>query len=283
MLSFPKVLRREWFAYAALSLAVVVVVLPLYVAIVGSTHDAGTIGRGQMPLWFGRYGSENYTQAWTMGARYGGAGVQRLIMNSAVMAFLIAAGKVVLTVLTAYAVVFFRFPLRNFFFWTVLITVMLPLEVRMFQTYRLAADFRLMNSFAGLTLPWIVSTTGTLLLRQHLRALSRDLLDAAKIDGAGPMRCLWSVVLPVIRPNIAALFVILFLYGWNQYLWPLLITTRGDMETVAMGLVKMLGGPEAATEWGVVMASAVLTIVVPVSVVIFMQRYLVKAFAETDK
>lgn len=281
--SWSRVLRREWFAYVALSLAVVVIVLPLFVAVVGSTHDSGTIGRGRMPLWFGQHAGENYVQAWTMGARYGGAGVQRLIVNSSIMAFTIAAGKVLLTVLTAYAVVFFRFPLRNFFFWTVMITVMLPLEVRMFQTYKLVSDFRLLNSFAGLTLPWIVSTTGTLLLRQHLRALSRDLLDAAKIDGAGPMRCLWSVVIPAIRPNIAALFVILFLYGWNQYLWPLLVTTRGDMETVAMGLVKMLGGPEAATEWGVVLASAMLTIIVPVCVVIFMQRYLVQAFAETEK
>ncbi len=278
-----RLLPREWFAYLSLTIAVVVIVLPLFVAVIGSTHDSGTIGGGRMTFRPGRYAVQNYVEAWTMGARYGGASVQRLMLNSTVMALLIAGGKVLLTVLTSYAVVFFSFPLRNFFFWTVLITVMLPLEVRMFQTYRIATDFGLMNSFAGLALPWIVSTTGTLLLRQHLRALPRSLLDAAKIDGAGPMRCLWSVVLPLIRPNIAALFVILFLYGWNQYLWPLLITTRGSMETVAIGLVKMLGGPEAATEWGVVMAAAVLTITVPVLVVIFMQRYLVKAFAEADK
>lgn len=281
--NFSKILRWEWFAYLTLSLAVVVIMLPLFVTIVGSTHDAGTIGRGEMPLWFGRYGKENYVQAWTKGSLYAGIGMQRMILNTSIMAFLIAAGKVVLSVLTAYAVVFFRFPLRNFFFWTVLITVMLPLEVRMFQTYKLASDLRLLNSFAGLTLPWMVSTTGTLLLRQHMRALSRDLLDAAKLDGAGPLQCLWWVVLPVIRPNIAALFIIMFLYGWNQYLWPLLITTRGDMETGAIGLVKMLGGPEAATEWGVVLASAVLVILVPACIVIFMQRYLVKGLADVEK
>ncbi len=278
-----RLLPREWFAYLSLTIAVVVIVLPLFVAVIGSTHDSATIGGGRMSFRPGRYAAQNYVEAWTMGARYGGASVQRLMLNSTIMALLIAGGKVLLTVLTSYAVVFFSFPLRNFFFWTVLITVMLPLEVRMFQTYRIATDFGMMNSFAGLALPWIVSTTGTLLLRQHLRALPRSLLDAAKIDGAGPMRCLWSVVLPLIRPNIAALFVILFLYGWNQYLWPLLITTRGSMETVAIGLVKMLGGPEAATEWGVVMASAVLTITVPIFVVVFMQRYLVKAFAEAEK
>ena len=275
-------LRREWYAYLILIVTSIVVLLPLAMAFIGSTHDDATIGAGRMPFWPGKHALENYARAWVKGAEYGAVSVRKLMLNSFIMAFFIAAGKVILAITTAYAIVFFHFPFRNLVFAVVLVTIMLPLHVRMFQTYQIASQFRLLNTYIGLILPWVVSTTGVLLFRGCLRAFPKELLEAAKIDGAGPIRCLWSVVLPMLRPHIAALFVVMFLYGWNQYLWPLLITTKPEMQTVPIGLVRMLGGPEAATEWGVVMASTVICLTVPVIVVLFGQRHLIR-LAEIGK
>ncbi|MBC7109186.1 MAG: ABC transporter permease subunit [Methanomassiliicoccales archaeon] len=275
MRKFFKHIIQEWYAYAALGLASCIVLLPLLVALIGSTHNDATIGAGRMPFWFGNNAFENYSRAWRMGTVYTGVPVWRLIFNSFVVAFVIAVGKVMLAIMSAYAIVFFRFPLRNLLFGIVLVTLMLPVEVRMFQTYKIASQFKLLNTYIGLVLPWVVSTTGLLLFRGCLQAFPRELLDAARMDGAGPIRCLYSVVLPMLRPHIAALFVVMFLYGWNQYLWPLLITTRPEMQTVPIGLVRMLGGPEAATEWGTVMASTMICLILPIIVVLVGQKYLV--------
>ncbi|MBC7093458.1 sn-glycerol-3-phosphate ABC transporter permease UgpE [Candidatus Bipolaricaulota bacterium] len=283
----PRRLRlpQNWLAHVVLAIGVGIMAFPVYMALIGSTHDAATIGRGRLPLTPGPYMAQNYVQAWSFGTgeRVSGTPVRIMMANSLAMAIAIAIGKIAVSILAAYAVVFFRFPLRMFFFWLIFITLMLPLEVRIIPSYKVASDLGLLNTFAGLTLPLMVSATGTLLFRQVFLTIPKELLDAAKIDGAGPMRCLWSIILPLGRPSIAALFVILFVYGWNQYLWPLLITTERNMDTVVIGIVKMLGTSESLMDWNLVMATTVMAMAVPISVVIVMQRWLVKGLVETEK
>jgi sn-glycerol 3-phosphate transport system permease protein len=268
-----------------LILAVIIFAFPVYFAFIGSTWDAGTIGRGQMPLNPGPYLVENYTNALTSarGERIIGYPVQVLLWNSLLMALTIAIGKIVISILSAYAVAFFRFPLRMFFFAMIFLTLMLPIEVRIAPTYKVMSDLGLINTFAGLTIPLMASATGTLLFRQFFLTIPDEYVEAAKIDGAGPLRFFWSIVLPLSRTNIAALFVILFIYGWNQYLWPLLITTSRDMETIVIGIVKMMGTGEAQTDWNLIMSSTVLALVPPVLVVILMQQWFVKGLVQTEK
>lgn len=271
--------------HAILLVGVAILVFPVYMAFIGSTHDAATIGRGRLPLTPGTHLAENYVQAWLYGTgeRVSGTPVRVMMANSLVMAIVIAVGKIIVSLLAAYAVVFFRFPGRMFFFWLIFITLMLPLEVRIIPSYKVVSDFGLLNTLAGLTIPLMVSATGTLLFRQVFLTIPKELLDAAKIDGAGPMRCLWSIILPLGRPSIAALFVILFVYGWNQYLWPLLITTERKMDTIVIGIVKMLGTSESLMDWNLVMATTVMAMAVPIMVVILLQRWLVKGIVETEK
>lgn len=278
-------LRQNGFAHLVLLVGIGILLFPLYMAFIGSTHDAATIGRGRLPLTPGSHMVENYLQAWNYGTgeRVAGTPVRIMMANSLAMALAIAVGKIVVSVLAAYAVVFFRFPGRTFFFWLIFLTLMLPLEVRIIPSYKVASDLGLLNSFAGLILPLLVSATGTLLFRQVFLTVPRELLDAAKIDGAGPLRILVSVIVPLSRPSLAALFVILFVYGWNQYLWPLLITTDPKMNTIVIGIVKMLGTSEAMMDWNLVMATTVMALGVPVAVVLLLQRWLVKGLVETEK
>jgi sn-glycerol 3-phosphate transport system permease protein len=199
------------------------------------------------------------------------------------MALVIAIGKIAISIISAYAVVFFSFPLRMFFFWMIFVTLMLPVEVRIIPTYKVVTDLGMINTFSGLTIPLIASATATLLFRQAFLTIPDELVEAAKIDGAGPLRFFWQIVLPLSKTNIAALFVILFIYGWNQYLWPLLITTNRSMETIVIGIVKMIGTSDAQTDWNLIMATAVLAMLPPVAVVVFMQRWFVKGLVETEK
>jgi sn-glycerol 3-phosphate transport system permease protein len=209
--------------------------------------------------------------------------VRTLMINSLIMALVIAVGKIAISIISAYAVVFFNFPLRMFFFWMIFVTLMLPVEVRIIPTYKVVTDLGMVNTFSGLTIPLIASATATLLFRQAFLTIPDELVEAAKIDGAGPMRFFWQMVLPLSKTNIAALFVILFIYGWNQYLWPLLITTNRSMETIVIGIVKMIGTSDAQTDWNLIMATAVLAMLPPVAVVVFMQRWFVKGLVETEK
>jgi len=205
------------------------------------------------------------------------------MLNSLVMALVIAIGKIAISILSAYAVVFFAFPLRMVFFWMIFITLMLPVEVRIIPTYEVVSNLNLVNSYAGLTIPLIASATATLLFRQFFMTIPDELIEAAKIDGAGPLRFFWDTVLPLSRTNLAALFVILFIYGWNQYLWPLLVTTNRDFETMVVGVSKMIGTGDAQNEWNTIMATAVLTMLPPVAIVVLMQRWFVKGLVEGEK
>ncbi|MFP5517456.1 MAG: sn-glycerol-3-phosphate ABC transporter permease UgpE [Alphaproteobacteria bacterium] len=264
---------------------VLVFAYPIYVTLIGSTWDSGTIGRGGLPLWPGGQGAANYSQAWAgeAGARAKYTPVRTMMLNSLIMALSIALGKIAISILSAYAVAFFRFPLRMAFFWLIFITLMLPVEVRIIPTYKVVADLGLINSYAGLAIPLIASATATLLFRQFFLTIPDELVEAAKIDGAGPVRFFIDVVLPLSRTNIAALFVILFIYGWNQYLWPLLVTSSGDMETIVTGITKMIGTGESANDWNLIMATTVLAMLPPVAVVVLMQRWFVKGLVDSEK
>jgi sn-glycerol 3-phosphate transport system permease protein len=271
-------------AHLMLILGVIVVAFPVYYTFVASTQESRPIANGQVSLLPGSHLIENYDQALNAGvAGTSGAPVGPMLFNSLVVAVLIACGKIVISLLSAYAVVFFSFPLRMVFFWMIFITLMLPVEVRILPTYKVVADLGLLDSYAGLTVPLIASATATLLFRQFFLTIPDELVEAAKIDGAGPLRFLRDMVLPLSATNIAALFVILFIYGWNQYLWPLLITTSGSMETVIIGIKRMIGGADARTEWGAVMATTMLAMLPPVAVVMLMQRWFVKGLVDTEK
>ncbi len=206
-----------------------------------------------------------------------------MMLNSLISAVVIAVGKISISILSAFAIVYFRFPLRNFFFWMIFITLMLPVEVRILPTYKVVADLGLLDTYAGLTLPLIASATATFLFRQFFMTIPDELVEAARIDGAGPMRFFKDVVLPLSKTNIAALFVILFIFGWNQYLWPLLITTQETMYTTVIGIKRMIVGGDAATEWNLVMATAILALLPPALVVILMQKWFVKGLVDTEK
>jgi sn-glycerol 3-phosphate transport system permease protein len=274
-----------WIPYAALLAGVAIFAFPIYVAVIASTHDVGTIGRGNLPLTPGGFAVENYHQAWTQGTgqRVRGTPVGRMMANSLVMAIVITTGKIAVSLLSAFAVVFFRFPLRMFFFWMIFVTLMLPVEVRIIPTYKVVSDLGMVNTFAGLTVPLMASATATLLFRQFFLTIPDELVEAAKIDGAGPLRFLRSVVVPLSRTNIAALCVILFIYGWNQYLWPLLVTTSRGMDTVVIGVTKMIGTGDALIDWNLIMATTVLALVPPIAVVVLMQRWFVRGLIETEK
>ena len=271
-------------AHLVLIIGVVIVAFPVYLAIVGSTHTAETIANGQLPLWPGDQLIENYRRALFVGTtRTTRALVATMLFNSLVMALAIAIGKIVISLLSAFAIVYFRFPFRNTAFWVIFLTLMVPVEVRIYPTYAIAAHLNLLDTYTGLAVPLIASATATLLFRQFFMTVPDELVEAAQIDAAGPLRFFRDILLPLSRTNIAALFVILFIYGWNQYLWPLLITTRDDMQTIVIGIKKIVATHDALTEWQLAMATAVLAMLPPVAVVIFMQKLFVKGLIETEK
>ena len=268
--------RPDWLAHGVLLLGAALFVLPIWVVLMGATHDAATIGRGEVPLLPGKEGAANFAALFASGR------IGRMLGNSLVMALAVAFGKIAISIVSAYAVVFFRFPGRRLAFWAIFLTLMLPVEVRIFPTFKVVSDLGLVNTHAGLIIPLIASATATLLFRQFFLTIPDEYVEAAKMDGAGPLRFFRDVVLPLSRTNIAALFVILFVYGWNQYLWPLLVATGEEVETMVIGMVKMIGS-EANTEWNLVMAACVLALLPPVAVVVLMQRWFVKGLTETEK
>lgn len=273
-----------WIPHAVLLVGLGLVLFPVYVAFVAATLTARDILDAPMTLVPGPHFFRNLRDTLASGtAKTSGQPVAAMLANSLVMALVIAAGKIAISLPSAYAVVFFRFPLRRVCFWAIFVTLMLPVEVRIIPTYKIAADLSLIDSFGGLTLPLVASATATLLFRQFFLTIPDELVEAAKIDGAGPWRFLFDTVIPLSRTNIAALFVILFIYGWNQYLWPLLVTNSPGMTTIVIGIRQMIGTGDTQTEWHIVMATALLAILPPVLVVILMQRWFVRGLIEAEK
>ena len=279
--------RRPWLdvlSHGILILGVIVIAFPVYVTFVASTLPLEEIMVAPMPLVPGDRLIENYSQALFAGTSTGSrAPVATMLFNSTVVALCITIGKIVISLISAFAIVYFRFPLRMFFFWMIFITLMLPVEVRIIPTFQVIADLGMLNSYAGLTLPLIASATATFLFRQFFMTIPDELAEAARMDGAGPMRFFWDVVVPLSKTTMAALFVIQFIYGWNQYLWPLLITTDESMYTAVIGIKRMIVGGDAANEWNLVMATAMLALLPPAVVVLVMQKWFVKGLVETEK
>ena len=268
--------------HVILIIGVAIIAFPLYVTLIASTQTAQEVAQAPMSLLPGSHFLENYRTVLTGDAANTPA-VARMMWVSTVMALAITIGKIVISMLSAFAVVYFRFRFRMFFFWMIFVTLMLPVEVRISPTYKVVADLGMLNSYAGLTLPLIASATATFLFRQFFLTVPDELIEAARIDGAGPMRFFKDVLLPLSRTSIAALFVIQFIYGWNQYLWPLIITTHENMYPVVIGIRRMIAGGDGVTEWNLVMATALLAMIPPVLVVIFMQKWFVKGLVDSEK
>ena len=266
-------------------LGLLVVAFPLYLAFVASTHTAEAILQVPMPLMPGSNLFQTYESALFGGGAGSGstAPAARMLWVSLVTALTIAFGKIAISLLSAFAIVYFRFPLKNLFFWAIFVTLMLPVEVRIMPTYKVVSDLGMLNSYAGLTVPLIASATATFLFRQFFLTVPDELVEAARVDGAGPMRFFKDILLPLSKTSIAALFVIQFIYGWNQYLWPLLVTTSEDMYPVVIGIKRMIAGGDAANDWNIVMATALLAMLPPAIVVVVMQKWFVKGLVDTEK
>ena len=275
----------DFISHSLLALGVLVIVFPIYLALIGSTHSAQEMAQSPIPIWFGQDAVNNY-RAILLGEGPGVTSqvpVARMMWVSLVTALSIAFGKIVISLLSAFAIVYFNFPFRKAVFWGIFITLMLPVEVRIVPTYKVVADFGMINSFAGLTIPLIASATATFLFRQFFMTVPDELTEAAKMDGATPMRFFWDVLLPLSRTSIAALFVIQFIYGWNQYLWPLLMSTEERMYPIVMGIRSMTAGADSQVEWNLVMATAILAVLPPALVVVLMQKWFVKGLVDTEK
>ena len=279
--------RRPWLSvltHVVLICGVIGVAFPLYITFVASTLTLEQVLQVPMRLLPGDQFWANYTQVLGAGSTRGsGAPVAPMLWNSLVMALVIAFGKIAISIISAFAIVYFRFAFRKFFFWMIFVTLMLPVEVRIIPTFKVVSDLGLLDSYAGLTLPLIASATATFLFRQFFLTVPDELLEAARMDGAGPMRFFFDLLLPLSATSIAALFVIQFIYGWNQYLWPLLITSDERMYTAVIGIKRMIVGGDALTEWNLVMATAMLALLPPALVVLLMQRWFVKGLVDTEK
>ena len=280
--------RRPWLdflSHAILIIGVLVIAFPVYITFVASTHTTQEVVQSPMPLFPGTHLIDNYATALS-GERTGTgshASVGRMMVVSLVTALVISLGKIAISLLSAFAIVYFRFPFRMAFFWAIFVTLMLPVEVRIGPTYQVVADLGMLNSYAGLTIPLIASATATFLFRQFFLTVPDELVEAARVDGAGPLRFFKDILVPLSRTSIAALFVIQFIYGWNQYLWPLLVTTQESMYPVVVGIKQMISGGDAQTEWNIVMATAMMAMLPPALVVMLMQKWFVKGLVDTEK
>ncbi len=273
------------FSHLVMLLGVLIVGFPLYLAFIASTHTAQEILQVPMPLTPGSNFWETYKTALLGGGSGPGSGapVARMMWVSLVTAIVITVGKIAISLLSAFAIVYFRFPFKGICFWLIFITLMLPVEVRIGPTYEVVSNLGMLNSYAGLTIPLIASATATFLFRQFFLTVPDELVEAARVDGAGPLRFFKDILLPLSKTSIAALFVIQFIYGWNQYLWPLLVTTSEDMYPVVIGIKRMIAGGDGGNEWNVIMATALLAMLPPALVVVLMQRWFVKGLVDTEK
>ena len=269
-----------WLTHGFMITGVLIIFFPIWLAFVASTVTQPEIVSPPMPLLPGGHFWENYKTALVSGVN---VPVATMLMNSLIMAIGIAIGKIIISLLSAFAIVYFRFPGRSIFFWMIFLTLMLPVEVRILPTFEVVAGFGMLNSYSGLIFPLIASATATFLFRQFFLTIPDELAEAARVDGAQPMRFFIDIVLPMSRTNIAALFVILFIYGWNQYLWPLLITTDPEMNTIVMGIKQMFPSGDDVAEWPVIMATSILAMIPPVIVVVSMQKLFVRGLVDSEK
>lgn len=280
--------NRPWLSalrHIVLIMGIAIIGFPIWIALVASTNTSSAFVSGVMPLWFGEQGLDNFRRVWQNDQRVLGVTVSAswMMWNSFIMAMVIAVGKIVISLMSAYAIVYFRFPFRRTCFWLIFLTLMLPVEVRILPTYEVVASLGMLNSYAGLTIPLIASATATFLFRLFFLSIPSSLVEAARIDGAGPFKFFKDILLPLSVNNIAALFVILFIYGWNQYLWPLLITTDENYYTIVMVIKRLMTAGEGNVPWNIIMTTTVMAMLPPVVVVIVMQKFFVKGLIEQEK
>ncbi|MFT4714327.1 MAG: sn-glycerol 3-phosphate transport system permease protein [Candidatus Azotimanducaceae bacterium] len=265
-------------------LGLLVIAFPVWITVVAATHDSVRVTQVPFPLLPGDQFFINLKAMFSNSEEaIGGIPVGMMMLNSLIMALMIATGKIVISLLSAFAIVYFQFRFRMFFFWMIFVTLMLPVEVRILPTFEVVADLGMLNSYWGLTIPLIASATATFLFRQTFLGVPDELLEAARIDGAGPMRFFFDILLPISRTSIAALFVILFIFGWNQYLWPLLITTDKSMYTIVMGMKSLLETADGEPAWHIIMMTALMAMLPPIIVVLGMQNLFVRGLTETEK
>ena len=275
--------RQRILPHVLLWLAIAILLFPIYLVLVASTWTSAEILAAPMPIYPGPHFLGNYTRALLEGAKNLGASALTMMSNSFIMAMGISVGKIVVSLLAAYAIVFFDFKLKKLCFWSIFITLMLPVEVRIMPTYKVISDLGMLNSYWGLILPMIVSATAVFLFRQFFLSVPREIAEASQIDGARPMTFFAQILVPMTRTPIAAMFVIQFIYGWNQYLWPLLITTKERFYTLLIGINRMLSGADVQIEWQIVMATTLLALLPPVMVVIIMQKQFITGMTDTEK
>jgi sn-glycerol 3-phosphate transport system permease protein len=286
--------------HAVMITGIFLLIFPVWLVVVAATHDVDTVNRLPMPMLPGPDFIANSMAAFEKGD------LARQLLNTMIQATGIAAGKIVISILSAFAIVFFRFPFRMAAFWLIFMSLMLPIEVRIVPTYEVAANamtpivwiarqlglssvidlqmkVSLLNSYWGLILPIIASATATFLFRQFFLTIPDELVEAARMDGAGPMRFFWDILLPLSKTNIAALAVIMFIVGWNQFLWPLLITTEPEYRTAVIGLAQLMPGPDTLPEWNIAMAAALYVMLPPVLVIAILQQLFVKGLIASEK
>ena len=265
------------FPHVLLCSFIVLLFLPLYLALVAASHTGADMMQVPLPIWPGSNLWTNIKAVMGDGiATTGGEPIVFMLMNSLLMALLIASGKVILALGSAFSLVYFSFPFKKLCFALIFATLMLPVEVRIVPTFQVIASFGWLNTYAGLSLPLMASATGTFLFRQFFKTIPHELVEAAKLDGAGPFRFFIDMLLPLSKPQIAALFIIMFVYGWNQYLWPLVITTDPDMATIVMGIRYLAGVADQVPQWHYIMTIALIALIPPCFVVITLQRWFEK-------
>ncbi|MCX5838961.1 MAG: sn-glycerol-3-phosphate ABC transporter permease UgpE [Deltaproteobacteria bacterium] len=268
---------RKWIIHLLLIFSILLIGFPLYYGFVISTQSLDEVVKVPQSLIPSGHLWENYVTVWNR------IHMGRLLFNSAVVAVVVSLGKISIAILSAFAIVFFDFRGKQIAFWMIFITLMLPVPVRIISTYQVVSMLGWVDTYAGLTIPLIASATATFLFRQFYITIPDELVDAAKIDGSGPLRFLWSILLPNSGANIAALFVVMFIYGWNQYLWPLMATNSDNMRVVVVGIASTVPTGTQLPEWNLVMAAAMMALLPPVLVVIFLQRWFVHGLLETEK
>lgn len=263
--------------HVLLILSILLIGFPLYYAFVISTQTMEDVIQAPQKLLPSSHLWENYTTVWER------VKMGRLLMNSSIVALVVSIGKIAISILSAFAIVYFNFRGKQIFFWMIFVTLMLPVPVRIISTYQVISELGWIDTYMGLTIPLIASATATFLFRQFYLTIPDELVDAAKIDGAGPMRFLWSILLPNSGASIAALFVVMFIYGWNQYLWPLMVTSSDRMRVVVVGIASTIPSGTQPPEWNLVMAVAMMALIPPVVIVLLMQRYFMHGLLETEK
>lgn len=259
--------------HGILLLSVVAIAFPVYFAFVMATLTHQEAYAFPPKLIPGDQLLSNVSTAWTR------LNMGRLLLNSSVVALTVSFGKIALSIMAAFAFTHFRFRGRMLLFPLCMITQMLPLPVRIIPAYELMASFGWLNTYYALTIPYLASTTGLLLFRQFFLTVPDELPDAARVDGAGPLRYLWHVLIPLSRTNIAALFVIEFIFMWNEYLWPLMVTTKPEMRVAQIGLKMLITTERTAAEWNIIMAGALLVMLPPLVILIAMRRQFAQGIA----